>query len=249
MKFNLKGYLTMYNLIDAENTYRKYFYLESMPEHLENTLRQINSQPNTIWVFDGVNSRAKRKILFPEYKDNRKKSISPDDLAMFKLMDEFEKVVLPSWGAVVLNFAGWEADDIIYNLVKFLNVSSVRSTDIDFWQMLKANAKLQLPDTNDCPCEPKDIILYKTLVGDSSDNIVGCKGFGKAAWSKLDEDDKEKLKNYFLSGAIGAVPELSCQKTQEKILLNLDQLRIFWKVISFIEIEEDDFSAMLRGKL
>lgn len=237
----------MYNIQDGANVFRKYFYLEPLPVALENTLKIINSEPNCIWVFDGVDSRKKRRDIFPEYKTNRNKDgYSADDLAMFEEMKRYKKEVIPSWGGIVLEFPEWEADDIIYNLVKFLKVSSVRSTDIDFWQMLKANPELQLPETNKPKCNWEDIILYKTLVGDKSDNISGLKGFGDAAWNKLDLNDKDNL-NSSLFEKTKEPPIVSNPKLQGSLELSWDQLKIFYQVVSFIEIDEVEFEKMIKG--
>ena len=238
----------MYNIFDGANVYRKYFYLEPLPEHLENTLRGFNAQPNTIWVFDGFNSRKNRVDLFPEYKGKRKPP-SPDDLAMFEMMREFKEVTLPSWGAVVLEFPEWEADDIIYNLVKFLKVSQVYSTDIDFWQMLKANPELLLPETNKPKCAIEDIVVYKTLVGDTSDNISGLKGFGQGAWDKLDDFDKEKI-SFFLQDQSQFPPtNISDSKLQFKLDEHWDTLKIYHKLVSFIELSDVEFKDMILAKL
>lgn len=236
----------MLTILDGNNVFRKHFYLEATPEQLERTLKQITfDNPNTIWVFDGYNNNAKRRIIFPEYKAGfEDKEISPDDKAMFEMLHEFRTVTLPSWGALVLCFDGWEADDIIYNLVKFIPVKEVISTDKDFWQMLKVNPELQLPDTNDCPCDPSEIILYKTLVGDKSDNISGLKSFGVKAFEKLLDTDKASL-TAFLSGESDEPVVVSCPKLQAKLDPKLDELRVFWKVISFIEIDDDTFSEMI----
>lgn len=236
-----------YHILDGANVFRKYFYLEPLPEHLEKTLKEFSDVPNTIWVFDGLNSPKKRKDIFPEYKAKRKSSTA-DDLAMFDEMNRYKNEIIPSWGVPQLEFPEWEADDIIYNLVKFLPVASVRTTDKDFWQMCKVNPNLLLPETTPLNVEHEEVILYKTLVGDTSDNISGVKGFGNKAWEKLSQQDKFLIETAIKENA-KQCPTLSDLKVEGKMSLQWEQLKIFYKLVSFIEINEVEFEQMILSKL
>jgi len=75
---------------------------------------------------------------------------------------------------------GWEADDVIATLVRSEPNEQfiIESTDVDFMQLPNVRIAREKP----APVEPQYMRLYKTLVGDPSDNIGGLKGFGKGAW-------------------------------------------------------------------
>ena len=128
-------------------------------------------------------------------------------------------------------------------------MSQVYSTDIDFWQMLKANPDLLLPETNKPKCDWQDIVIYKTLVGDTSDNISGLKGFGQGAWDKLDDFDKEKI-SFFLQDQSQFPPtNISDSKLQFKLDEHWDTLKLYHKLVSFIELSELEFKDMILAKL
>lgn len=237
-----------FNCIDANNIFLKEFYIHPTPELLEEALKSYNEE-NSIWVFDGKNSRSQRQAFFPEYKIRAKdQDTSQDTLDMYREKDRFKDEILPSWGAIVLDFDNWEADDIIYNLVKFLDVVKVRTTDKDFWQMLKFNPNLVLPETNPLETHWKDVVLYKALVGDRSDNIKGLKGFGNTSWKKLDPVQVEILTKAFEEDSDSA-PDIGDTRLNIKFADSWEQLKVYYRAVKFIELTETEFSEMVVSRL
>lgn len=143
-----------------------------------------------VFVSDGINSRKKRKEIYPEYKAKRK----PADQSIYDGINTFKELLvnMPS-NILHIEIPEWEADDVIANLCEkiFKGMElGIISTDRDLIQ-LRIHREI---DTLKEPSIPaKWVKLYKMLVGDNSDNIPGVRGFGDAAWEKLSDDFKDRV--------------------------------------------------------
>lgn len=167
-------------------------------------------QPTSV-VLVKEGSPAHRYELFKEYKGQRK--IKEDDPKLEekwkKLMgfkekaDEAIQFALKNLEVTVLRHARLEADDLIFNYVRFLADKGedvvVVSNDKDFAQLLwdiKQRPAPGLvtvwdPGTKAFAKTPDvDPIIVKALTGDKSDNIPGVQGFGpkKALAAAADPD-------------------------------------------------------------
>lgn len=143
-----------------------------------------NQFPNATFYacWDSFGGTQFRKEIDPNYKSNRpeKKAIDFKSVVGTKPLYEFygvKNVILPET----------EADDVIYVLAKELRSKyptsyiSVISRDHDMIQVVQAKYANEIYDpikkkTMDIPWY--SIVEYKSLVGDSSDNIPGVKGIG-----------------------------------------------------------------------
>lgn len=160
-----------------------------------------------ITVFDG--GRSKRRLeMYPEYKGTRKTDAdrTEEEKAFYHGLIEQANILvdaLPNVGVKTLKLMGWEADDLIYGLIKqSANVRDdvdnkfiIMSTDEDFLQLVDKNVSVYSPIkgifyTYDnfeelFGCRPENFISYKILKGDSSDNINGINGIGDKTGKKL----------------------------------------------------------------
>ncbi len=145
--------------------------------------------------------RSFRHDKAPEYKANRE--AMPDSL---RLQEERARQLLGALRIPVIGIEGWEADDIIGTVSKQaedrgLDVLIV-SGDSDAFQLvnnsvrvLTSGRRFSDPVVYDGDkvrerygLEPHQLIDYKALVGDKSDNVSGVKGIGeKGAASLLQE--------------------------------------------------------------
>ena len=133
-----------------------------------------------------------RDEMFPEYKGTREKM--PDDLRV--QMDRLEEVVT-AFNIPILAIEGYEADDIIGTVARQAEALGVHTHivtgDRDILQLLTEHVTVELPagkrgqqDTvYDIPAfmerytiRPDQLVDYKALVGDKSDNIPGVAGVG-----------------------------------------------------------------------
>lgn len=138
-----------------------------------------------IFAADGFNSRKKRKEIYPGYKAQRK---TPDQ-SIYDGINFFKELLKDAPPTVLYcEMAETEADDIIACLANYLpKPVHIISTDKDFIQLRKIEGVTTLATSN---IPPRWMRLYKTLVGDPSDNIKGIAGFGEKSWEALDDSIK-----------------------------------------------------------
>lgn len=170
-------------------------------------------QPTAVYVvFDGVGSSTNRKNLLPEYKSGRHTHRITNWEIFDDLDDEhnskIEQIVrlihyLRCLPVRTISIDKAEADDIIAYYSKYLpqqydSKVIIVSSDKDFIQLVDENVTVFRPmektfyqrktveDKFNVLAE--NFILYKTLLGDSSDKIAGIKGLGeKGIFKKFPE--------------------------------------------------------------
>ncbi len=136
-----------------------------------------------------------RKDIYPEYKANRKGM--PDDLAA--QMPVLHRL-LETMGVAVVEKEGVEADDIIGTLAgRFGDECIVVSGDRDMLQLIDDKVTVLLTKRGVTEVErvdtaflaanysltPRQVIEYKALRGDTSDNIPGVRGIGEKTATAL----------------------------------------------------------------
>lgn len=142
---------------------------------------------NMILVVEGKNSKIRRTQIYPAYKESKSQR-APQWNEEFATARDLYVEALRKVGALVVTQDSVEADDVIAYLVKRLKGKKVIfSEDGDLAQLLDADTSqwrqgALLHDNPYGPFPAKHILLYKALVGDSSDNIKGATGFGEKAW-------------------------------------------------------------------
>lgn len=159
-----------------------------------------------------------RKQAFAEYKAKREKA--PDELyAQIPMV----KDILKAFNISVFEKSGFEGDDLIGTLAEFTNKkykdkihNVIISGDLDNLQLVNDNTNVyflsrgvkegasyddeKIKERYD-GLEPKQLIFFKALRGDASDNIPGVKGIGEKTaiqlvkeWGDLDSIYKEAEK-------------------------------------------------------
>jgi 5'-3' exonuclease len=185
-------------------------------------------EPN-VWVFDGRNSLAKRRELYPAYKDGRKPPRED-----FYPMLHFIKEVLAFTRAIVVEVPGYEADDIVATLAKRYEPAGVHinSNDRDFLAL--QNERIKCDATPLTGVEASEVRLYKTLVGDPSDNIKGLKGFGPKAWEGLNQEDRVYLQLCFQHDL---PPGATADKVMQRIQVEWSTLKTYWDIVGFYDVD------------
>ena len=219
-----------------------------------------NTNP-VFWVFDGRNALQSRRKIFPDYKIKRDRE-TPTVNGFYEFARTVKAELLPHCrNVVIIEVEGMEADDIIAHLVRDNHEANqadrdgaigidIISNDGDFYA-LEALGGVRLekkPKWADVVA-PDDVRLYKTLVGDSSDNIPGLRLFGDKAWLKLLPADKEGWKYWlegndsledFLMGGLGKA-QLEWWNNGGRALL-----RDYWNVVGFLPVEAAALAAGTR---
>jgi 5'-3' exonuclease len=169
---------------------------ENAINHLVMVMTELNITPiNMIMVMEGMSSKLLRQSILPNYKGGDKKTRPEESYVEFGKLRQMMVDTFLGLGATMCTQDGIEADDILAYLA--LNLKGERiidtndgdltvlitedSHDIRVWRFGKG-----LIDENPYgpfPC--KYITVYKALVGDTSDKVPGCPGFGQKAWLDL----------------------------------------------------------------
>jgi len=172
--------------------------------------------PTHICVVFDTKTPSFRNNIYPEYKGTRKPM--PEELVeQFPLIKE----ILESLGIKTIEKEGFEADDVIGTLSKKYNIKTkIVSGDRDVLQLISDSTEVILTQRgvsqtrkytiNELKKEgftPNQIIDYKALAGDTSDNIPGAPGIGDIRAKKLliefDNLDNLLLSADKLSGKLG----------------------------------------------
>lgn len=212
----------------------------------------------SLWVFDGAGALAKRRELYPEYKVKRDRE-TPTINGAYDFLRAVKIDLLPHCeNAITLDMPGWEADDVIAHLVQaYARVDSITaielySNDGDFLQLKTGNQKLKIMDTIKLAeqVDPALIRLYKTLVGDSSDNIPGLKGFGDKAFAALSADTVADWLGFLAGTDQSLVSDLAdtLKPAQREWFLGegKEKLRLFWRIVGFLPIDADLVNNSMR---
>ncbi len=152
----------------------------------------------TVAVAFDVKEKTFRHKMYPEYKGTRKKT--DDDLL---LQFPIAKDLLGLLGIPVLEAPGYEADDILgtlaYQAMEAGMDSAIYTGDKDALQLVRPHSDVYITLRGVSSTEkydeakvlekmgvtPSQIVDYKSLKGDASDNIPGAKGIGDKTAIKL----------------------------------------------------------------
>ena len=195
------------------------------------TLKKIISKhnPSYIGVCFDVSRKTFRHKKFKEYKINR--PALPEDL---KVQIPLIKKLVSSLGIKIIEKEGFEADDVIASLCDKALKSNltvvIASSDKDLCQLIEADKvsvynynKDKFIDKNvffkEYGFEPKLMIDYLSLAGDSTDNIPGAKGIGKIGAVKLIKEFGS-LENIFKN--LNKLP----QKTQDILIKSKEMISL-----------------------
>jgi len=163
------------------------------------SLKKFNLTPkDAILVFEGQSSKVMRGMIDKEYKAGRGKRPNEAYVEFNNLKGQLQSVFF-KLGALSLTQDYVEGDDILGWLAQHTEEDLViRSGDGDLAVLSGVNAygatihtsigDRDLDENPFGPFENRWISVYKALVGDSSDNIKGIKGFGPAAFAEFYRD-------------------------------------------------------------
>jgi DNA polymerase-1 len=226
-------------------------------------------KPTSIYiVFDGVGSSINRKNLLPEYKSGRsvlrvnKTSFDSQEKENESKTDQIIHLIhyLQCLPIKILSLDGVEADDIIAFLGKELtkdkkNKAYIVSADNDFLQLVDENISMYRSVEKEFVnpksvkekygVYPHNFLLYKTLMGDSSDKVGGVKGLGKGKFDKLFPEvlELEKL-------SMEHIYNICAERFKEHVIYcraleNFDNLRKAYKIMDLsnpmLDEQEKDY--------
>lgn len=162
----------------------------------------FSTYPYPIICWEGKNSSAYRKKIFPGYKENRKQQRNEDEYQILKNTFNTIREILSYYPCKQMEMEETEGDDIIFALCEKYQDEDrivVLSSDGDFAQLGNHFSNVMVYDPiRRREIEPKkNIAMQKAIVGDSSDGIPGLHRIGPKTFEKMlnDSDEWNKVMN------------------------------------------------------
>lgn len=232
-----------------------------------------NIEPTrVIVVFDGRGGSKNRKEIFGGYKQGRKnKKLRVNRQYEDMMTDEDEKESMKRqfvWTANLMNYLpittmiydNIEADDVMgyiaTQLVKGEDQSVLMSTDKDFLQLVDDTVNVWSPTKKkvynkktlqeEYGIHPNNMLLYRILDGDNSDNIPGVEGIGLKTLLKRFPEFKEE-RELSIEDFLKLTEERSGDlKIYENILNSKDTI---YRNKELMQLKKPDISGQLKMQI
>jgi DNA polymerase I-like protein with 3'-5' exonuclease and polymerase domains len=188
-----------------------------------------------ILVFEGKNSKSKRLMIDKNYKQGRE---HPEDAYVeFLTLRDKVKALWLSLGAQVLTQDYAEGDDTLAWLAENTEDDLIIATfdnDLSALNGVNGYGATTTVWVNDLEAHNKYgifdyhlITTYKALVGDSSDNIKGCVGFGPKTFLKFCDqygyDGLQELHNLLSMSDLSPLAEMAASGKHPLVAMIVDQ--------------------------
>ncbi|MGK0617871.1 DNA polymerase I [Meiothermus cerbereus] len=227
-------------LVDGHHlAYRSYFAFEKLTTSrgeptqaifgfLRTLLKLLKEDGDCVIVVFDPPTRTFRHDAFEEYKANR--AVTPDDF--YPQLEKIKELV-DLMGLRRLEVPGYEADDVIGTLAKKAELEGypvrILTGDRDSFQLLSEAVQVMLPDgrlmTPQAVQEKYGVTVaqwvdYRSLVGDSSDNLPGAKGIGEKTAARLLQEWGSLDALYANLEALSPKVRASLEQSQDNIRLS-----------------------------
>lgn len=177
--------------------------------HFVNTIRRFIDEQNfdkVVVMWDGDDNSSARKLIYPQYKEQRRDRDNEYKLDSFTEQKERIKQYLEDCYVRQINVDNNEADDLIayYCQISDNEQKTIYSGDKDLTQLISDKVSVYYPRTKETyqlgskiKCDiyefpHQNIKTYKILSGDKSDNIDGISGLGEKTLIKFFPELLEK---------------------------------------------------------
>lgn len=177
--------------------------------HFINTIRRFIDEQDfdkVVVMWDGDDNSSTRKLIYPQYKENRRDRDNEYKLDSFTEQKERIKQYLEDCYIRQINVDNNEADDLIayYCQISENEQKTIYSGDKDLTQLISDKVSVYYPRTKETyhlgskiKCDiyefpHQNIKTYKILSGDKSDNIEGISGLGEKTLIKFFPELLEK---------------------------------------------------------
>lgn len=169
--------------------------------HFINTLRKFLEEHNhdkVVVFWDAESNSSSRKLIYPEYKANRRQTMGEYKYESYLQQKQRVKEYLEEVFVRQVEMIGNEADDLIAYYTQICEDEQVIifSADKDLTQLISKKVTIYSPvqkryfkfgdkiKMGSIEIPHQNVIVYKILTGDKSDNIDGIKLFGEKSMLK-----------------------------------------------------------------
>ena len=204
--------------------------------HFVNTLRRFIEEDNydkVIVVWDGENNSSQRRLIYANYKMNRRQSLNEQKKASYDWQMSRIKQYLEDMFIRQLEVEGCEADDVI---AYYCNISedehkTIFSSDKDLTQLISEKVTIYSPsekkylkqgekiNLKDISIPHENIKTFKIISGDKSDNVDGIQYMGEKTFVKLFPEIVEKVLT--VEDILSQAEELHSSDKNNRALQNL----------------------------
>lgn len=170
--------------------------------HFVNTIRKFLSEHNydkVIVFWDGENNASQRRLIFPEYKDNRRETLNESKRESFEWQKQRIQEYLEEMFIRQVSIKNTESDDLIayYCHISEDEYKTIFSSDKDLTQLISDRVEVYQPikkitlkngdkvTLNEISIPHQNISTFKIISGDKSDNIDGIQYMGEKTFVKL----------------------------------------------------------------
>lgn len=194
-------------IIDAMNYVRRVFEKDLSGRAPRTIISEVLATTNEaqIWVWDAPGAKATRQQILASYKAKR----LPPPENIWPIIDLISEA-LTHTSALQIKVPRFEADDVIASIVRRYPQEDklIVSNDADLRQLLVVpNTRIEAKP-NRFNIDPKYVRLFKTCVGDASDNVAGIPGFGVKTWEAVNKKALDENIKALISGGVAHVGEL-----------------------------------------
>ena len=217
-------------------------------------------------VFDGKGGSNRRKQVYKGYKEGRTGLTKLNRLAGYEdledqrvsMRNQFTRLieylqVLP----ISLTYIDYvEADDIIAYLANhyFKKEVTIISSDKDFLQLVNPRIKVYAPTKKkmydealvmeDYGVKPQNLVFYRCMEGDKSDNIDGVRGVGKKTiLNKMGFLNEDTLT---LDGFMDKVKTECDEKLSQKLTENVKTIELNYQLM---QLKDPDISSSIKSNV
>ncbi len=211
---------------------------ENVINSVKATLEYYGSAPiDLVLVEEGISSKLPRTMIDQGYKSKRAEK-APEEYEEFQKLRDMIIDLFKKLGCIHVVQDCVEGDDVLAYLARNSEEDCVVFTnDGDLLALMGVNkhgATVVVRQNGEeavnkyGPFHPQLITLYKALVGDTSDTIPGCKGFGKAKFmdlaTKYDEEDLFTIMRLMDEGSLAPLNSMDSCPLIHMILMQEEQV-------------------------
>ena len=170
--------------------------------HFINTIKRFVNEYNydkVIVFWDGEDNSAQRRVISPDYKANRKQILNEAKKESFEWQVQRIKAYLEEVFIRQVSVKNTESDDLIayYCQISEDEYKTIFSADKDLTQLISDKVEVYQPHTKktlkdgdmvllkDISIPHQNIVTFKIISGDKSDNIDGIRYMGEKTFVKL----------------------------------------------------------------